>query len=1145
MAEVDEFLNRKTETILQDFDPKGYKKLVNNIGGLQDSLKAERQAVEDRIARLEESKQKTVDQQKNVQVMLGKQVSAANRGYQMMLGEFHSLHREYSKLHEDFGAFKEQAKEEAKQAAFELFEANKRAEAGYLERDEKIVELRAQLPELTATITGLDRVIVELKEAHSKEVVNWDALLKDARSWSNNLQGELDVERQKFVDRELEMKSLLTDTDKQRLIMIERKKHMDDVCERLETELAAEKAKVAQLEYEKATDDTAERVRKECEEDFQKYLSLKDAGFEKLMKDFVTMQEGSVRQVEGIREEAKAQITRLEKQLHAKAQECDTTKERFEKKLRAKEEECSKLLRKLMTVTQREEERRVEEESGGGEWNLMLNVAKKALQDQIEENERLKAEVQGSSESGTNEKKNYEAKIAALQANLRKLASSVEIQISAKDEEVKRVMKGIHTMRLEVDAERARSDEKEKMWLERVEAKEIAYDRLLGEVSVLERKVKRAEEYAVEVWSKVRVKEREIVAQMMRYEERLDELRKKVEVAVEEKKAIEEEVKEAKRATEEVKVYYEKIIVEQREEFVVIEKQLRMEIAELNQTIKERQQEIFDLMKEMERKEAEWKAKEEELLATIKEREREIDALKTEMKYRLEQLQAEIDELQESYDLLKRKYDADLTGDNSVASLKQSLERLQRQLKEMQSKLEALMAKVKELRQIIREKDFIIEDVKRECADIVLQKEQAYQALLKDMNKIRDEIDEERKMLQRKFYEMGQEFKKQKLMYEQKLVDLEAELEKEKQTQLIVQKLKEEIEEWKVRFAEEVKQREVITRDLRETVSVKENGIQRLIKDTFEYENKIADLKKKHEETIEGYEEKLTRKERSWLKKAHGWEKKEKALRVDIEKALYLANDPDKIRKEKERREMERQIKQKLEERVGIQAEEIAAAQVAVKEMAEENTQIRSLLAEKKGDLGKNEALLERRLEHQARRFKRLMVENEDLRQTLIGEMDKADQNLRDLEAQFLDMPNPFADEVAELRQSYEDSQSVMQQLGRENFELIAELRTVKTNAVETQKELERKLTFTIEMLNKVKAMETVKLIANADFLQDLDADGSGDVTWDEALPIFQAQGMTEVEARELFDKLDLSGDGTISQEEFAQFKAKVEAEAM
>ena len=49
-------------------------------------------------------------------------------------------------------------------------------------------------------------------------------------------------------------------------------------------------------------------------------------------------------------------------------------------------------------------------------------------------------------------------------------------------------------------------------------------------------------------------------------------------------------------------------------------------------------------------------------------------------RFRIEQLQAEIDELQESYDALKRKYDADLTGDNSVASLKASLDRLQKQL---------------------------------------------------------------------------------------------------------------------------------------------------------------------------------------------------------------------------------------------------------------------------------------------------------------------------------------------------------------------------------------------------------------------------------------------------------------------------------
>ena len=45
-----------------------------------------------------------------------------------------------------------------------------------------------------------------------------------------------------------------------------------------------------------------------------------------------------------------------------------------------------------------------------------------------------------------------------------------------------------------------------------------------------------------------------------------------------------------------------------------------------------------------------------------------------------------------------------------------------------------------------------------------------------------------------------------------------------------------------------------------------------------------------------------------------------------------------------------------------------------------------------------------------------------------------------------------------------------MQQLGRENLQLMEELKVVKINAVATQQELERKLAFTIEMLNKAPA---------------------------------------------------------------------------
>merc|ERR1712025_503349 len=268
-----------------------------------------------------------------------------------------------------------------------------------------------------------------------------------------------------------------------------------------------------------------------------------------------------------------------------------------------------------------------------------------------------------------------------------------------------------------------------------------------------------------------------------------------------------------------------------------------------------------------------------------------------------------------------------------------------------------------------------------------------------------------------------------------------------------------------------------------------------------------------------------------------GWKKREKELNANIENLIYNLNDPEKAKRLKEKAEAEKRKLQELMEKLEIQEKEINASRIAVAEMAAENTEMRGLLGERKGELGKEKEVLEKKMEQQNKRFKRLMVENNDLRKTLLDEMDRAEENLKDLEVQFLEMPNPFADEVSELRQGYDDNMNVVKELSKNNSELLEELKVVKERAAATQEALEKKLAFTIDMLEQVKQMETIKLIANPDILAQLDADGDGDVEWDEALPIFQAQGMSTDEARALFDRLDTSGDGTISAEEFQAFK--------
>jgi hypothetical protein len=387
---------------------------------------------------------------------------------------------------------------------------------------------------------------------------------------------------------------------------------------------------------------------------------------------------------------------------------------------------------------------------------------------------------------------------------------------------------------------------------------------------------------------------------------------------------------------------------------------------------------------------------------------------------------------------------------------------------------------------------------------------------------------------------MGQEFKKQKTTYETTIADLEEELERERATHIIVAELKAEIEKWKKKHQDEIDYREVLVKDLRETIEIKEKGIERLISDCNDYEERIKVVQREKEVIQEKCEAKLSKHERSWLKKKHEWDKRSKELDFEIQKLIYNLNDPEKAKRMKEKAEAEKRYLQELVEKLEIQQKEIDAARIAVAEMAAENTDMRGLLGDRKAELGKDKELLEKKMETQNKRFKRLMVENEDLRRTLLSEMDRAEENLKDLEVQFLEMPNPFADEVTELRQGYDDNMKVVKELSKTNFDLNEELVAVKAKAAATQDTLEKKLAFTIEMLDKVKQMETIKLIANPDILSALDADGDGDIELEEALPVFQAQGMSYDEAVALFNRLDISGDGTISADEFAAFKASL-----
>merc|ERR1719440_160078 len=102
----------------------------------------------------------------------------------------------------------------------------------------------------------------------------------------------------------------------------------------LEQEVAVERAAKEKLIYDKENDRTAEIVKAQCEEDFKEFLKLKDDGYQKLMNDFVAMQDATVKQIQGMREESEAHIQRLDGQLKAKTDELERVRSNLQERLK-------------------------------------------------------------------------------------------------------------------------------------------------------------------------------------------------------------------------------------------------------------------------------------------------------------------------------------------------------------------------------------------------------------------------------------------------------------------------------------------------------------------------------------------------------------------------------------------------------------------------------------------------------------------------------------------------------------------------------------------------------------------------------------------------------------------------------------------
>ena len=90
-------------------------------------------------------------------------------------------------------------------------------------------------------------------------------------------------------------------------------------------------------------------------------------------------------------------------------------------------------------------------------------------------------------------------------------------------------------------------------------------------------------------------------------------------------------------------------------------------------------------------------------------------------------------------------------------------------------------------------------------------------------------------------------------------------------------------------------------------------------------------------------------------------------------------------------------------------------------------------------------------------------------------QMLKAEIMVKEVEAKFRALPNPFEDEVVELRERVEQQKAGLENLRIENLNLEREAREAKKEKDRVKVDLEKKLVFATTVLNEVAGMEAIK----------------------------------------------------------------------
>mmetsp|Transcript_98224 Transcript_98224/g.254019 ORF Transcript_98224/g.254019 Transcript_98224/m.254019 type:complete len:1094 (-) Transcript_98224:37-3318(-) len=1059
-----------------------YKGLLTSISDVKKTVDAERKEAKDKVLAMEEKMKAKDAEAAAIQKELSVQLRCAGRSYQQLLDATRELTEQLRIEEAKRNEAIEPLEKEIKKLKSELSQAAKPWKDEVAKRDLKILKLQEAAANQETRLREALAAVGPVRQQAEAEVKAREEKIEVVLNAMELIKAEFKEKEQEAEDNFEAFKV----------------KAAKEKCE-LEVRYRDEKAKIDGIHapYRKTIKELELKIQgleNQLDEvdytPYERQLRQKDAGYDKLVKDFKIKQQMNTENIDRMRAGFEATLAKMDAQLQDVEKEFERRLVPWQELVEKKEGEIVKLNNKIQLLIEEEAQARKQEEEEKAVLNKELKAAKGGVESLQRELYALKREREDL-ENEMNEKAPAR-RMQLMEMKLEEVTEKCQIMIKRKDGELKEKMAIILKLQQRIVEDANAAEEIDKEWDRRIQEKEEGYGKVCAQLKFAEGQIMQERERVAQRDATIRKLETNIVLLKGEHDEELRHRLADREELEREIRRLEELLEEEADAHRDLMPAMEKRFEDFRERSEVRIKDLRIEIDRRETQKAQISEELTAVKSQFQHARLQWEEKEREYEIMIRGRDRLITNLKNEIEFMNDSWEIKYNRLAGLYEKVQKKLDEQI-GSGGVAEAFRRIRDLKIVNQTLQQEILELKEMIKKQKRNIRDLQLDLDMLRKETADIIAEKEKGIAEMVGDMAKLESRYRAEVELKEALVREMTAEKIAIVESYAARIEQLEQLVESMRYTDR--QDLVDTIDVWKRAYERICIERDELEDHYKELIDTKDLQLKKMAEDNAEVRRNVQEVKEAAAEELEKEIEKWKKQQTKWVLAKQEVEQEVERLKLEI---IQLKREVDKmaglagsasLKDEAEKEALRKEIKD-LEEKLAIVE---AGKGNLVKEIMELEEKCSKLSVQTESAAEDWEPQIRWRDE----RYEAMVKEHEMVKEILALEMQKAQDTCKYIEEQVRRFPNPFEQELVELKEKYAQQEAGVMKLSLDNMRLQEEHKDYVDLKEKEMESLEDALKMASAILKEVASLGALKSMSKDD-MDDLekalgiDLDGDG-----------------------------------------------------